>query len=208
MFCEATFCAIHRSGALARTNRYLAGVILRSAAVSLAVVGLLTSGCSQGDAKPRSLPTVTSTVGATPSSLPVRVPSAATPATAQGAAAFVRYFFEALDQAYRQGRPFPVGELIDNRCESCRQFAGVADGLARDGYHFRESSFAHLLAEAPPLQGALSYVTLTCDLPARTKVDASDRTIVAYPAEKPMVMTVVTERRSSGWVIRTMQTQS
>jgi hypothetical protein len=173
-----------------------------------ALLALLVGGCSSSGDKPQSLPAVTSSATPSASAVAAVIPAAARPATALGAAAFVKYWFQLLDQAYRTGKTFPVDELSDANCMTCRNFSGVADDLLRDGYHFAGPSFTGIDVEAPPVDKGLSYVTLLCDLPARQKVDKDGKVIASYPKEKRLVLTVVAQRRGDGWVIRAMKTES
>jgi hypothetical protein len=177
----------------------------RSAVVVLAFVAALASGCTGGSG---DKPTVLPAVSALPTtSTPAPIPEDAKPATPLAAAAFVEYWFRSLDQAYQSGSAFPVAELSDDRCGSCRNFSEIADGLVRDGLHFRGPSFVNLDAQAPPVEGGLSYVTFTCGLPARTKVDATGKVVAMYPAAQRLLMTVTVERRDGGWVVRAMKSQ-
>jgi hypothetical protein len=175
------------------------------AVLPLILVVALTTACTGGSGeKPTVLPTVSSV---RVSASPVPVPEAAKPATPQGAAAFVEFWFRTLDQAYQSGAAFPVAELSDSRCGSCRNFAEIADGLVRDRFHFRGPSFVNLDAQAPPLQGGFSYVTFTSGLPAREKVDVAGMIVTTYPAAERLLMTVTVERQGNGWVVRAMKTQ-
>jgi hypothetical protein len=176
-----------------------------SAVLALALVTTLATGCTGGSGeKPTVLPTVTA-VPVTP--LSSEVPPVAKPATPAGAAAFVEFWFRTLDQAYQSGAAFPVEQLSDARCGSCRNFSEIADGLVRERFHFLGPSFVNLDAQAPPLQRGLSFVTFTCELPAREKVDDAGKSVARYPAAKRLLMTVTVERHGNGWVVRAMKSQ-
>ncbi|MCW2501395.1 MAG: hypothetical protein JWN87_3071 [Frankiales bacterium] len=194
---------VRASGFLATVEQVRPG----TATLPVAVVALLaTTSCSRSGAQPASLPRVSATQ--VPTALVAAVPDSAKPATPLGAAAFVRYWFQLLDEAYRTGRIFPVDELSDPRCVSCRNFSGVADDLARDGYHFAGPSFTSIDVQAPPVENGMSYVALFCKLPARQKVDRTGHVVASYPQEKQLVMTVMTQRHGTSWVIRAMRTES
>ena len=175
----------------------------RPATVIVAALALV-SACSGGSDTPRALPSLTAT--ATPTATVVVVPSAATAHTPFGAAAFVRFWFEALDKAYMSGVPFP-SELSSPECQSCKNFAGVADDLARAGHRFSGPSFDNVDAEAPPLAADKAYVTFTCSLPARTEVDREGKPVKNYRAEGSLTLTVLVERTQGAWTVRAMRTE-
>jgi hypothetical protein len=178
-------------------------VRLRSTTALLACV-VLVAACS-GNSKPQVLPTLPPTPTATAASnLSVTIPVSAKPATSVGAAAFVEFYFESLNRAYRQGVHFPLADLSAPTCKSCANFSGVADQLARERHHFLGDTFTDIDAEAPPLVSGQSYVLLSCALPSRDEADAAGRVVKHHKAERPLALTVVTVRRGDGWIVRAM----
>jgi hypothetical protein len=171
------------------------------------LIGLaLISACSSSS-NPRVLPTLTPTRNASGTTLSVAVPARAKSATSVGAAEFVRFYFETLNQAYRQGERFPLADLSAPTCKSCANFARIADKLAKAGYRYGGPTFTEIDVQAPPLQHDSSFVTFTCLLPARDKLDSSGNIVGHYPAEKRLTMTVTTVRSGDGWIVKAMVIQ-
>ena len=92
---------------------------------------LTVAGCSgSGSDQPKVLPPVPSAtvaVTATPTTTaaPVVVPSAAVPATPQGAAAFVRFFYGELNGAFQDGHDERIRRLSDRLCATCNNYANA-----------------------------------------------------------------------------------
>jgi hypothetical protein len=89
----------------------------------LALVAALVAGCSGGSGdKPSSLPTLT---GPPPSASPAAVPEAAKAKTALGADAFVRFYFEQLNVAFRTSSP---GTLLGLQCRRLYDMQQLREG--------------------------------------------------------------------------------
>lgn len=127
---------------------------LRRYAAGLAAV-LALAGC-QAEAAPGPEPTSTSatqspepTAPSTPATRPSTsaapttsaagqleipgLPDAAKHRTAEGANAFVRYYFEQLNEAYREPNPALVGSFGTKTCKSCKGLADTPAKLRQNG---------------------------------------------------------------------------
>ncbi|MGI8722374.1 MAG: DUF6318 family protein [Geodermatophilaceae bacterium] len=123
---------------------------VRVGAAAAAVVLALLAGCSESDPPPTtSLPTTTAsmpptTSTATTTSAPTTeaggvppVPAAAQTRIPDGAASFVRYWFEVLRYSQAQLDSSALRALDDGTCLSCDNFADTIDLVAEDGNELR-----------------------------------------------------------------------
>jgi hypothetical protein len=172
--------------------------------VTVPLVALALAAACSGGSTPQTLPSLTPTPSASGSVLLVTVPASAKPATPIGAAAFVRFYFESLNEAYRQGVRFPVADLSAPTCKSCASFASVADLLAGREHHFLDDTFVGIDVQAPPIYKGQLYVSFTCALPARKEADASGNVVKRIAAEPNIALSVVTVRVGNGWRVKAM----
>jgi hypothetical protein len=109
-------------------------------------VSAALAGCS-AEAEPEPLPSA-----AAPSPTPVAlpVPPEATPETAQGAAAFVRYFFETVNRSYQSLDSQPVAVLSAPQCNSCKNIVEDITRLRKEGLRVDGQRFRLEFVEAPP----------------------------------------------------------
>lgn len=153
------------------------------------VLVLVVAGCSgPGSAKPKVLPPVPSatavaSVSPTASAMPVVVPSAAVPATPQGAAAFVRFFYGELNGAFQDGHDERIRVLSDPACGTCNVLAdAVRSGRWADqkviGISFQAQS-----VEAATEQHGATLVTVLGLVPKRR---FSDRGTVTAPRRRAL----------------------
>lgn len=91
------------------------------------------TACGGGSAKQgaATLPPVTATATASASATATSggVPASATPATTEGAAAFVRYFFAQLEQAYAERNPALIEAVSTADCKTCTNLEGAVSRL-------------------------------------------------------------------------------
>jgi len=101
---------------------------MRSITLAIAAVLLLAS-CS-GDPEPIE-PTAS-----TPASTIPSPPAQAEKDTPDGAASFVSYYIEVLNFAARTGDVSPLIALSSPRCEGCREYIDLYEGVYEAGGHF------------------------------------------------------------------------
>ena len=167
------------------------------------------AGCSGGSSStPGTLPTLASpTATVAPTAVVLTVPPAATAHTRVGAAEFVRFFFTELDKAYQAGTPFPLDGLADPLCTSCKNFASVADDLAKKQQHLKDPSFLAITAESPPVEDGFVYVDFSARLTDRVVLDASNKQQATFPNSGRLHMTVAVKQAPDGWTIREMRNE-
>lgn len=166
---------------------------------------LAAGGCSgTGSAKPTVLPPVPSaTVVVTPTPtavVPVVVPSAAVPATPQGAAAFVRFFYGELNGAFQDGHDERIRALSDPACGTCNILASAVQEGRLAGRRILGVSFRPTAVEAAPESGGADFVTVLGTVPARR---ISEKGVIrSLSGGRPFAHTVSLIRRGDAWLVR------
>ena len=163
----------------------------------------LASACSGGSDTPRALPTLTAT--ATPSATPVVVPSAAKAHTPFGAAAFVRFYYAQVNEAYGTANPDLLDGLSDSGCSTCAAFSRAIADMQGKRQHLEGLAVRVLSAEAPPEQNGIVAVDVFADAPARTLVDSTGAVLQRGQADPKYHVTVFLKRVTQGWVVRAVQ---
>jgi predicted lipid-binding transport protein (Tim44 family) len=103
----------------------------RRLTATLLGAGLLLTGCSgeAADTPGATLPPATSTPSASATATAAdEVPPEAKAATPEGAAAFVRHFYERIERAYAERDPEVLRPVVDADCEACN---GLLAAVAR-----------------------------------------------------------------------------
>jgi hypothetical protein len=172
------------------------------ALLSIAALGVLLTSCSGGSSKPQVLPTLTATPSATPAA--VEIPAAATPPTAQGADAFVRFFFKQLNHGFEASDPEAIKSLSGAACSSCNNFIATLAASRAKGEFLRGDSFSVAEVAAPPLEGDGTVVDISGEIPPRDRVDANGRVLRHLDAAGPFHLTVEIARAGNGWVVKAM----
>ena len=169
---------------------------------------LAASGCSSFDkGTPRVLPSLTTpshtaapTPSASASAVPVVVPSAAVPATPQGAAAFVRFFYGELNGAFQDGHDERIRALSDPACGTCNTLAGAVQAGRLAGRRILGVSFRPTAVEAAPESDGADFVTVLGMVPARR---ISEKGVVRLlSGGRPFAHTVALIRRGNAWLVR------
>ena len=173
-------------------------------ALVLAVGGCSGSGSDQPKVLP-PVPSATVAVTATPTTtaVPVVVPSAAVPATPQGAAAFVRFFYGELNGAFQDGNAQRIRVLSDPGCATCNNYANATDASAKARYRIIGDSFSSLQIAAAAPNNSVTLVTVLGRIPSR---HVSDKGVVTkLPSDGPFATTVAVQRHGNHWLIRAIQ---
>jgi hypothetical protein len=118
------------------------------AAVVAACVSAALAGCS-AEAEPEPLPSA-----AAPSPTPVAlpVPPEATPETAQGAAAFARYYLELVNRAFASIDATAVRSVSDPDCGTCSDLIRAIEESPTAGERFEGGDYEVIFAESPPVE--------------------------------------------------------
>ncbi len=201
---------IHRVRARRSQSLYLV-VMHRRWLLTVAVMSMAVVACSgSASEKPTVLPavptasgTVATTATPTASSSPVVVPSEAAPATPQGAAALVRFFYNEVNTALQDGSATRIRALSDGRCGTCADYAQTVEAAAKIKYFIIGPSFATSNIEAGRAVDGRTLVTVVGTLPRRR---VSDRGVVTTSkADGPFQSTVAVERHDQHWLVLAIQ---
>lgn len=175
------------------------GVRTRPAALLIAAIAL-ASACTGSSGKPQVLPSITATPSAT--ATPVVVPSAATVHDSFGAAAFVRFYYAQLNEAWGNGDPDALAGLSSSECGTCANYVKAAEKFRDDKQHVQGASVHIVSAEAPPEQNGIVAVDVFFDEPARSIVDAAGKTVRSFAKSGTLHWTMYVQRTAAGWVLR------
>ena len=172
----------------------------------MAALAFAVGGCSgSGSGNPTVLPpvpsaTVVASASPTATAVPVVVPSAAVPATPQGAAAFVRFFYGELNGAFQDGHDERIRALSDPACGTCNILAGAVQTGRLAGRRILGVSFRPTAVEAAPASGGADFVTVLGIVPARR---ISEKGIIRpLSGGRPFAHTVSLIRRGDAWLVR------
>ncbi len=140
--------------------------------VAAVAVGLMVvSGCSGGsDPGPSTLPTLSPTPSATVTVAPV--PPAATALTPQGADAFVRYFFDQMNIAFRTSNASLIDALSTPACITCNNYERALTAADKAGHFLSGPTFAVTAVAAASPNGKGTTVDVVGKIPARDSIDS------------------------------------
>jgi hypothetical protein len=188
---------------MCRSPVILPPVVIRGTAAAVALVAAL-AGCS-AEADPTPLPSLPSV---SPTPVAPQVPPEATPATAQGAAAFTRYFFGTLvNQAYLELDAGPVRLWAGAECRSCENIASDIERLRGADLRVPGDRFKVAFAEAAPPEPDGSIVVdmrFSSDPYIETASDGSQ--VREEPAQVDVDAQVMLKQRSGRWLVTAIRT--
>lgn len=179
-------------------------MMARAVAAGLAA-SLLLAGCSGDEEQPRTLPPAPS---ASPSPVVLPVPPEATPETAQGAAAFARYFFDVVvNSAYGTVDPRQIEVLSTTACNSCDNIVADIERLRDAGLRVYGKRFKLVFAEASPAESDGSIVVdFRFSSDPYLERDASGATVREEPAQIDQDAQVKLVRRNRAWAVEAIRT--
>lgn len=177
----------------------LAGVLAAS---------LVLAGCSNdagGDPAP-SLAPVTPSSSASPSATAgggaTDVPAEAQAATPEGAAAFARYFAEAVYQAYLDRNPQLVRDLSTPTCDVCSQYVASIEAIEAADADISDSYVVEIVDAAAPAEAGAegrAQVTLYLKVGEFVVTDPSGKELVREPANSSLVQEIALVRQDGSW---------
>jgi len=188
---------------------------MRAGVVLGLVAGLALSGCSSSAAQapPRALPTPSAS--ATPAASPTpsatatprptalaTVPAAAQPATPQGAAAFVKFFYSQVNLAFTDGKADRIRQLSDPECGTCTAYT---KSVERDASTIVGVTFDALQVEAAPVEDGIDYVTVFGRIPTRKYVKKGKTQVL--PSSGAFHSTVALQRHGAYWLVRAIRAE-
>ncbi len=158
----------------------------------------MLAGCS-ADAEPKALPPVQSI---SPTAVVLALPPEATPASAQGAASFTRFYFELLNQAFSTGDATQVRDFSDPACDACNNLIGAIEEEPKPGERIEGGDYRILFAESPPAEGGDVVVELRYALAGARVLGPDGMVIRSTPPNPGIDAQLRLVRRGSTWVVR------
>ena len=177
-----------------------------NAAAALAALALVMGCSSEAAEEPTSLQPITASPVVPAASAGV-LPADAQAPTPEGARAFARFWFEALNKAAATGDTADLRALAHPECQACRRFAESIDFLYKDGGGIRGGVFTVTAVEAPADSAAEEVpVTVVYDVTPTDQLnrDGSVRKRIEALRQVAGEMTVV--RAGGSWQVRELVT--
>lgn len=167
------------------------------------VVVLALTGCSGEKAvKATPLPP-TPAATASPTPVPLEVPDSAKPATAQGAAAFARFYLEVMHRAVISGELEQFAFLSDPTCTFCADVAAATRKEYAAGNSFSGGEYEILSAEASQTSpGADALVDVRFNRRPSERRGPSGAVLSTYPGQSQGLLQIQTRRRGSAWIAK------
>jgi hypothetical protein len=171
-----------------------------TATLPVAVLALLaTTSCSSSGAQPGGLPPLGSTPAVSAS--PIEAPSAARARTAEGADAFVRFFFARMNVAFSSSDPTIIESLRNAECLTCANYEKALAATRKAQTFMRGRSFAVKDVAAAPLHRFGTLVEVFGNIPSRERVDNAGRVLKSLPAEGRFHLTVAVKWIEGHWLV-------
>ncbi len=180
----------------------LRGMRARLVPVLLAL-SVSVGACSDGGEEPDAAPTLPPiTESPSPSPEPDVVPSEATAATPEGAAEFVRFFYEAIETGYQSRDATALRQLSADDCTACSNFVATIESLKQSGSTVRDDyALDFVSVEAPELSGGERVLTalVVFNVTEYVQLGADGQVVKTEPAAENVVQNVTLERSGDGW---------
>jgi hypothetical protein len=171
--------------------------MIRTCAAAVLTVALLV-GCSS-EPEPQPLPPLPS---AAPSASPLPLPPEAAAETPQGAAAFTRYYFDALNAAFATGDATQVKILSHPECDACNELISAIREEPAAGERISGGDYRVLFAESPPVASGDVVVEVRYAL-TEARVTRPDGSLIRTTAANPGINAQVRLiRQGTGWIVR------
>jgi hypothetical protein len=161
--------------------------------------------CSDGGEEPDAAPTLPAiTESPSPSPEPDAVPPQATEATPEGAAEFVRYWFDSLNQAAQDGDTETLKAVSDPACETCSRFISSIENLYGPGGRIEGGQFNVTAVEAQsvPAEAREAKALVVYDVTPTRQVGPQGETILQVEALSNETGDLVLARTPAGWTLK------
>jgi hypothetical protein len=171
---------------------------------ALAALAVLAAGCSGGedpDVSP-TLPPITEAPSGSPSA--EVVPSEATAATPEGAAAFVRFFVGEVQAGYEALDPERVRRVSTPECETCKRYIETIETVRDQGARIGDAYTVEVIDAVAPLEepGASSTsVTLIVRIGEFVVTGADGTELLREPPIDQVVQSVTLNRVRNSWLV-------
>jgi hypothetical protein len=182
---------------MCRSPVILPPVVIRGTAAAVALAAALV-GCS-AEADPTPLPPLPSV---SPTTVAPQVPPEATPATAQGASAFMRHFLDVVNRAYATRDAGPVRALATENCDSCEAAARDVDRLREADHEVQGTRYRlTFVATAAPDASGQFLVDFEFDADPYLERDASGQVVQEFPSQEAQIGQALLVRSGDSWRI-------
>ncbi|NNM45391.1 hypothetical protein HJG52_05140 [Knoellia sp. DB2414S] len=164
-----------------------------------------TSSSSSTSTTSTSTPSSTTTTSGTATLDPAKLPPEAQKHTPEGAAAFVEYYMEQVNEAWTQPNSKLLPLLSDPECIACKNFNKTSAELERDGQKY-DSNPVTVTRVTPLSQNAdgVQLVRLYMDQHKVNVVDKAGKVVLTDPAKK-LARTVGVQWMGASWRLYGMQ---
>ncbi len=189
-------------GTVGRLVRLRLPRVIARKAVLVPLLVVAASACSGGDPEvvvPPPLPEITGRPTPSAKPTPAALPSAAEQATPQGAAAFVRVFYDAVTASLVSLDSTHVRSLSDPTCGTCMAIARAVDEERASGNRYQGGRITRFVAEGVadgPGKVAVAVVYSSQPLQLKPKVGERARTV---PGANNSALEVEVRRVGKGW---------
>lgn len=171
------------------------------------LAGLVLVACSSGAAdepeRTTSTSAATSEAAATPTEstpAPPQMPPEAREATPEGAAAFVRHFFQLVNYAYATGDTEPLRRASHSDCETCASVVDQVEQRYSTGGRISGGEISVVSAQAGPIDDVgISLVTTAYDQASLTELDADGNVVTTGSGEDDSVIAFYAEFAGDEW---------
>ena len=159
-----------------------------------------SSSSTRGSAGPTSSSTTDKTSTPTATGARANIPEAAMKNTNAGAEAFVRYYSDQLNLAYRKGSPAPIDGLGTKNCEFCNLFISELRAIEKRGTHYESRVHDLKIIGTGPAKRAsdITVVTEITELDSR-QVYSTGRVYKVDKGEPPLRLFEVVRWTADGW---------
>ena len=190
--------AVHRLRRLAAEADILRLVTIRAGLVAVCA-SVALAGCTEEAAAPPPLP---SAARSSPTPVALPVPPEATPETPQGAAAFARYYFDLVNEAFDAGDATAVRGLSDPGCDGCNNLIKAIEKEDKPGERIEGGDFEVLFAESPPVEDGDVIVDLRYGVSELRVVGEDGQILRTTPAEPGIDAQLRLMREGQLWMVR------
>ncbi|HWH28565.1 MAG TPA: DUF6318 family protein [Mycobacteriales bacterium] len=166
--------------------------------VALGVTAL--TACSD-DEPPSTLPKISASPSPSESAAG-EVPEEAREATPEGAAEFVRFFYDRLEAAYAGPDPELVRPLVETSCEACARILRSLERLRKEQLQV-DGHVIEVMDVVTPASQDSDKVVVTAVLRFSPYVerDARGTEVYSEPAAEQVVQDLELQRRRGAWVV-------
>jgi hypothetical protein len=178
--------------------------IMRALVLTLAAAAALSSCGGSSDAKPQTLPAVSSSPSsvATPNAAARDVPADAKAATSAGAEAFAKYFYAQITTAFATKDPDLIRAISAPGCTSCDNFIRSVTKLRDNNERVENFTVDVIQAVAPAVTDGTARVDVSWMTPdVAIRYDAAGKEIFRDGPYKRVDDEFKLTRQGDGWLV-------